>query len=162
MLRQLMYNIFHNGIYPILHRPMLINTFNYKSNEEILSKVVNLVHSYRLGGDYLEFGVDKGQSFIAALNVCNYYPDLKSMNFYAFDSFQGHPPLSGVDAEGFQHFKQGKYCCSLTRFKKILAHKKVDTQRVTIVPGWYKDTLNEETKKKLPVKKPLQKMFYTL
>lgn len=153
MLRQLIYNLFYKTVYPILHRPLIINTVNYKETEGILAKAMNLATSNRLEGDYLEFGVYQGESFVTAYKFSKDYYGLKSMNFYAFDSFQGQPPLSGVDAEGFQHFRQGQYYCSLDDFKKIIAKKGLDQKRVIIVPGWYKDTLNEETKKKLPLKK---------
>jgi len=153
MLRQMMYVPFQKCFYPLVHRPLVINTLDYKSNEGILRKAMNLVMSNKLEGDYLEFGIYKGQSFVAAYNFANYYPNLNAMNFYAFDSFHGQPPLDGVDAEGFQHFKTGQYYCSLAEFKQILEQNKVDTDRVKIIPGWFKDTLNEKTKNSLQLKK---------
>lgn len=153
MLRQLMYAAFQKCVYPLVHRPLIINTLNYRSNEEILKKAMNLVYSNRLEGDYLEFGTYKGQAFVVAFHFANYYPELKAMNFYAFDSFQGQPQLNGVDADGFQHFKTGQYSCSLAEFKHILGREKVDVNRVKIVPGWFNDTLTEKTKKKLPIQK---------
>jgi hypothetical protein len=93
ILRQLIYNLFYKTVYPLIHRPLIINTVNYKETEGILAKAMNLVTSNRLEGDYLEFGVYQGESFVTAYKFSKDYYGLKSMHFYAFDSFQGQPPL---------------------------------------------------------------------
>lgn len=118
--------------------------------EEILHRVMRLASLYELRGDYLEFGVDTGKSFTAAYHIAQKY-NLPSMKFYAFDSFQGLPESKGVDKE-VEQFKKGEYACSEEQFRENLRKKGVDMAKVTTVPGWYDNTLNDATKKKLPLK----------
>jgi len=152
MLTELIHKVFVKAISPILHRPMIIGAFNYTPFEEIFRKAMDFVWNNRLEGDYLEFGVYQGKSFAAAFRFAKLF-GLKSMKFYAFDSFQGLPKISGVDAEGFQHYHESELSCGLAEFKKNICGRGVDPRRVVIIPGWYNKVLNEETKKKLQIKK---------
>lgn len=93
-----------------------------------------------LQGDYLEFGVYKGDSFITACNLAVRYK-IVNMRFFAFDCFEGVP-----DSEGW--VKKGAYACSEELFKKIISQAGVDMNRTVIVKGMYNDTLNEATKTK--------------
>ncbi len=117
--------------------------------EEILERVMRLASYYKTGGDYLEFGVDQGKSFIAAYHAAQRF-GLSSMRFYAFDSFEGLPEIKGADAIGEQ-FKKGDYACTELQFCRNLTKKRVDLKKVILVPGWYDQVLNRETKMKLPL-----------
>jgi len=75
------------------------------------------------------------------------------MRFYAFDLFEGLPKIKGLDNDGFCPYDKGQYSCSVNKFKKIIARKGVDLNKVEIIPGWYAKVLNEKLKKKLPIKK---------
>lgn len=50
-------------------------------------------------GDYLEFGVYEGQTFIEAWETARRYEN-GQMRFHAFDSFEGLPDISAKDAKG--------------------------------------------------------------
>jgi hypothetical protein len=76
------------------------NLFAYTPREEILDFAMHFVQESALEGDYLEFGVFRGHTFAGAFHSAKRY-GLDSIHFYAFDSFCGLPPSSGVDAEGF-------------------------------------------------------------
>lgn len=119
--------------------------------EEIMRIFMRAVKWWDLPpGDYLEFGVYRGRSFIYAYKHaqrCNL-----NMHFYAFDSFQGLPEVRGQDTE-YSGLRQGDYSCDEEFFRKALADNNVDPNRVTIVPGFYDETLNEKTKKKLNLKR---------
>lgn len=151
-MKELIYKIFVTTFRPILHRRMIINTFNYYKFEELFKKVMLFVTSNRIVGDYLEFGVYRGESFITAYRFAK-MSNLKSMNFYAFDSFHGLPKIEGIDADGFRHFSEGILSYSVKEFKKNISEEGVDLNKVTIVQGWYNEVLNEETKKNLRIKK---------
>jgi len=126
--------------------------FSYEPAEEIINKAMAFITYSRIGGDYLEFGVYKGNSFAAAYHLAQKH-GLREMKFYAFDSFQGLPEISGLDIHQSNVLEKSDCACSLKKFQKIIARKGVDPKKVTAVAGWYKDTLNEKTKKELPIKK---------
>ena len=126
------------------------------ADEDILMKAMSFADHSRLDGDYLEFGVWKGRSFAKAYHIHKYLFKrkglLKTTRFYAFDSFEGLPELKNkIDAETGE-FKKGDYAFSLENFKRHLASKKINLRDVEIVPGWYEDVLNDDTKKRLPVR----------
>jgi hypothetical protein len=123
--------------------------FAYSPVEEMLKLAMNYVAFSRLEGDYFEFGVFEGRSFITAYHLAQAY-GLNSMNFYAFDSFQGLPEIEGIDAEGFRHFKKGEFASKLDRFVENISKNAIDLSKVKVIPGWYEDVLNDETKDTLP------------
>lgn len=119
--------------------------------EEILRILMQAVKWWRLPpGDYLEFGVYEGRSFISAYRQARLF-DL-DMHFYAFDSFQGLPEVRGSDGE-YLRLRQGDYACDEESFREALEDHEVDLNDVTIVSGFYDRTLTEETKKSLPIRR---------
>lgn len=128
-----------------------LDVFTYTPREEMMKIAMDFAVQSRLEGDYLEFGVNRGGSFVSAYHFAK-RSKMESIRFYAFDSFQGLPEITGIDAEGFSHFREGTFACDIEEFRRILSKKKVDLERVSLIPGWYDEVLNEETKKKLPIK----------
>ncbi len=130
----------------------------------IFYKAGCLVASEKMEGDYLEFGVYRGESFISAFrsislafehmstpNEWNLPRDCverrkvwERMRFFAFDSFQGLPRLVGRDRQT-RDFVEGKYECSAAEFEKNLKVAGVPEERVSMVPGFYEETLNPST-----------------
>jgi len=124
----------------------------------------------QIEGDYLEFGVWRGESFAAAYHALQHYrrqhaglnsAALKNSTeyttwlespprFFAFDSFQGLPPGA---AERQVDFTPGAYGCSEAEFRANIAKEGVDLSRVVTVPGFYDHSLNRETKQQLGLKK---------
>ena len=101
-------------------------------------------------GDYLEFGVFNGLSISSMYKAVEKF-GLTSMRLYGFDSFEGLPKDSEDEDDGV--WKKGFYSCSFEQMKKCLQKRKVDPSDITWVNGWYKDTLNDETKEKHGIKK---------
>ncbi|MDQ3820570.1 MAG: TylF/MycF family methyltransferase [Acidobacteriota bacterium] len=93
-------------------------------------------------GDYVEFGVYKGRTFAHACKRMPYF--FPEMRFFAFDSFEGLPEPKGLDAEdGFtSHFYEGQFACSQEEFIKNLKHYGADLDKVSIVKGWFDQTLD--------------------
>lgn len=131
--------------------PYLNDIAEGSSIGKILLYSMRFVKSGNIEGDYLEFGVHKGRSLITAYRLSTRYN--LSMKFYAFDSFGGLPAITGVDAQGFSEFSPGEYSCSIKNFRKNLVRGGVDLMRVSLIPGWYDQTLKKETKKNLSLKK---------
>lgn len=120
--------------------------------ERVLKNAMNFSGGCQVEGDYLEFGVSCGNTFIAAFHNAQRF-GLKAMRFFAFDSFEGLPEIRGNDADGPCHYHQGQYACNAAEFQRRISQAGVDLSRVQLVSGWYDDTLNEATRKKLPIRK---------
>lgn len=101
-------------------------------------------------GDYLEFGVYKGHSFIEAYKhfqiTEKIYHKKGIRRFFAFDSFQGLP--ESKEEHRPKHYERGEYFVQISDFKKNLQKNKVSEKMVKIIPGFYDKTLNKETKNK--------------
>jgi hypothetical protein len=102
-----------------------------------------------VSGDYLEFGVFKGASLLHAQTVADRL-GLDRMRFIGFDSFQGLPPEPQQRTEIFY---EGQYSCGEEQVRRWLSRHGADWQRLTLVPGFFDDTLIGKTKKDLGVTK---------
>jgi hypothetical protein len=114
-----------------------------------------------LEGDYLEFGVFRGESFATAYRAIQWERGRRAsflkdagesrqqmpspMRFFAFDSFSGLP--DGPAARQ-QDYAAGAYACPQDQFTRNIAKLGVDLKNVAAVPGFYDKTLNGETKDK--------------
>jgi O-methyltransferase len=94
-----------------------------------------------IDGDYCEFGVAYGHTFINAYDLFSRHSPL--MRFHAFDSFAGLPRPQGVDAQGAYTgaFHEGQFACSLEAFTGRLHSVQIEEQRVTAHQGWFDRTL---------------------
>jgi O-methyltransferase len=109
----------------------------------------------RRGRDYLEFGTGRGKSFVAFFRAAEKY-GLEDMRFFGFDSFEGLPetPTCPRPKENTSKsaFVAGNYACSQEEFSNILIKNGVDMQRVTLIPGFYSQTLTESLRSELAIK----------
>lgn len=101
-------------------------------------------------GAYLEFGVYNGTSLVCmhrALEAMG----LHQVRLFGFDSFQGFPPTAAVEDGG--RWQPGR-CHSTQEFTSAVLHYEgVDPSRVRLVPGWFSETLNEQTARDLQIDK---------
>ncbi|MDQ1639504.1 MAG: O-methyltransferase [Pyrinomonadaceae bacterium] len=95
-------------------------------------------------GDYLEFGVYIGTTFIHAYHRMSWF--FKEMRFFALDSFEGLPKPRGLDAlNGYtSKFFESQFSCSEDQFIDHLKAGGVDLNKVTTVPGWFDKSLTDE------------------
>jgi len=127
------------------------------TDEKVIRRVffdnaMHFISEAGIRGDYLEFGVYKGSSFIEMYHLSVKYLQ-NNMKFYAFDSFQGLPPIKGVDSLEDSRYKENQYSCSQNIFKQNLIQNHVKLDRTEIISGWYDDILNDKTKKGLKTSK---------
>jgi len=132
--------------------------FTLTQRETMLKNAASFIAVNKVEGDYLEFGVWKGSSFTQFYNFAKKHKKLKNMRFYAFDSFEGLPESKESDLEmgsmDVHNWHKGKYSSEGVKgFLKSVKKGGVNLKRVSCIPGWYDDTLNDETKKKLSIKK---------
>ena len=104
-------------------------------------------------GDYLEFGVYKGTTFIYAYKSLSYL--FGDMRFIAFDSFEGLPQPTGIDSLlGYtSNFHEAEFKCDLETFSENLKLAGIDMNRVISVKGWFDKALIPQKAKEYGVNK---------
>lgn len=141
---------------------------NHRIRDSLFYKAGALAAGGKIDGDYFELGVSSCGSFISAyraiqhafeatstVNMWNTEADAaerrklwNQMRFFAFDSFQGLPKINNIDSYTAE-FGEGKFYCSQENFKHNLSQAGVPLEKVTTIPGWYKDALNDITRTSL-------------
>lgn len=123
-----------------LTRAGLIETPHQRGQRAMLNEAFTLTGFAGVEGDYLEFGVYRGDSFINAWQSAR-TTGQPNVRFYAFDSFRGlpDPATSAIDRDG--EFVEGQFSAARSQFERNLRAAGVDMDRVTIVEGFYESTL---------------------
>jgi hypothetical protein len=98
-------------------------------------------------GDYLEFGVSRGTSMAAVFRALD-NERLANVRLVGFDSFEGMP--EGSEKEGWA---PGTYKSTEGATKRYLKSKAVDMRRVTLIKGWFAETLTPRTVRTLNLRK---------
>jgi O-methyltransferase len=118
---------------------------------------VTFVVNQKIQGDFLEFGVHAGSSFIRYMKCFNlihqiyedqypgYWRDLAPPRFFAFDSFKGLPEIKGLDLET-DCFTEGEYCTSEEDFLRNIKQNGFQPADVITVPGFYDESLKQHVK----------------
>ena len=96
-------------------------------------------------GDYYEFGVFRGYALLSAQKTCNEL-GIDDVHFYGFDSFQGLPPVTGIDKTNNQFF-EGQFKCAKDEVAVNLSNHGVDWSKTTLIEGFFSESLTEETKR---------------
>lgn len=160
-------------LYPIRKlAARFVNTPELSLANTIIYKAANIIASDKIEGDYLEFGVFTGRSFIQAYHVIKevfkqnqiFDPGCTDkgageirgiwdkMRFFAFDSFQGLPLPDGLDTES-RDFVAGKFACTENNFRANLSKAGMPLSKVVMVAGWFENTCKEDTIRKYGMKK---------
>lgn len=110
-----------------------------------VEQIAEFLVSAQLRGDYCEFGVYKGDTFIHACRCIA--PSFPRARFYAFDSFEGLPGPKDVDRKnGYaSNFHEGEFACPEPDFLANLRSAGVDLSRVRTISGWFNDTLRKDS-----------------
>lgn len=98
-------------------------------------------------GDFMEFGVQSGDSFNSIINFMNEHELFKNRRLFGFDSWEGLPEEEyGVEIYGSwfkgnfkANYEDVKICIDLFKTKN-----NISDDRIVLVKGWFKDTLNEK------------------
>ena len=89
-------------------------------------------------GDYYEFGCHRVRTFRMALTEARRH-NLHTMNFYAFDSFQGLPEIQNETV--VPYWQQGALATSEDQFKALINAHGIYTENVQTIKGYYSNSL---------------------
>ena len=152
--------------------PFRILAARFVNIDAIIHKAAIIIAAEKVEGDYLEFGVFAGSSFIQSYHIIKGVFEQQqklhagrteedaaeirriwdNMRFFAFDSFQGLPEPDGFDKET-SDFAMGKYTCTENTFRENLVKAGVSLGKVVTIAGWFEETCTEETIRKYIMKK---------
>ena len=96
-------------------------------------------HSF---GHYLEFGVSRGTS-LACMWRAKSTENLEHLKIIGFDSFEGLPQEAADYPEA--GWKVGEFRSTIGATRRYLKQNGVDLEAITLVKGWFADTLNADT-----------------
>jgi hypothetical protein len=91
-------------------------------------------------GDYVEFGVSRGTSMAMTYRALN-DAGMAGTRLIGFDSFEGMPEEAAT-----QGWEPGEFHSTLPATRRYLVAQGVDLSRITLVKGWFKDTLTPRTR----------------
>jgi O-methyltransferase len=118
------------------------------------TKAIGILQAWQLisrngtPGDYVEFGVYRGDTFKLSLEAARRSFDGRYPGrFFAFDSFQGLPQVESM--KGPENvFRAGEYAAPRTVFMKTIARAARGAD-VQVVEGWFEETLVPATRARL-------------
>ena len=132
ILQNFVVKLMANLDFPIEHNVQKIHA---------IKKAMFLINYEHVLGDYFEFGLFEGTSFIGAFHshLSTRLTDTAPRAFWGFDSFQGFKYFSDDDAHPF--FREGEYNSNYANTRRRIERqfkKKADFQ---IVPGFLEETI---------------------
>jgi O-methyltransferase len=93
-------------------------------------------------GDYLEFGVFQGHTLSIMYRNLAEASLLERVRLYGFDSFEGYPPEALQELEN--GYLPGGDKAEVQAARRLLTRRGIDWNRVTLVKGWFGETLNQD------------------
>lgn len=99
---------------------------------------LDYIYANNVEGSYFEFGVHKARTFRFFLDIAN-KKNLK-MDCFAFDSFQGFPDYKTNEIEN-KHWKAQLLKTNKNTFKSLV-NKYLNNRNLTIIEGFYHNSLN--------------------
>lgn len=128
---------------------LLNNDFKLLERKIAFTYIAQLTRDFE--GDYLEFGVHTGASFILAYRCISEITHDKKCRFFGFDSFEGFPEII-CESDKVEGWKEGDFRCDYSSVKKILSTIIRDNE-FRLIKGFYDTTLNDSLRKELNIKK---------
>jgi hypothetical protein len=95
----------------------------------------------KIEGDYHEYGCHRVRTFRMALTEARRH-NLESMNFLAFDSFEGLPEVESQPSN--QVWQQGALKTAEAEFWHLIKEHDIYVDRCQTIKGFYKDSLTQE------------------
>lgn len=152
-------------------RRLFVRATAVSNHQSVLDNALGIQMINQVHGDYLEFGLFKGDRLIQAYETVNFITkrirsgkdpylskastrNLEEMRFFGFDSFAGLPKANPIDvAEGQEEWiGEGGFSASLEEVTALMPKKGIADKRIQLVKGWFNETLTAETKQRLGLK----------
>jgi len=110
-----------------------------------LKKALYFVNLEGVPGDYVEFGMYEGTSFIGAFecHMRTRRDETPDRAFWGFDSFDGFKYSSNADAHPF--FREGDFKSSYEKTRRRIEKHFKRRAKWTITPGYVEDTIGGRT-----------------
>lgn len=124
---------------------------NWYDKLNCLEIAIHFTKANNVVGDYFEFGVLGGKSFLYAYSC---FKNLgKKVRMFAFDSFEGCPEVNDDDIP--EHWRKGGFmvCPKKEFINNIRTHGVSVDDGVIIIEGFYKDSLVADLSVKYNIKK---------
>ncbi|MBS0208540.1 MAG: class I SAM-dependent methyltransferase [Planctomycetes bacterium] len=118
-----------------------------------LKKAFYLANCEAVAGDYLEFGMYEGSSFIAALECheSTKGQEAQPRKFWGFDSFEGF--RYSTDADQHPFFRPGEFKSSYQKTLSRLSGQFGRRAEWDVLPGYIEDTIGKKTPDELGIQK---------
>jgi O-methyltransferase len=123
--------------------------YEKEEREEFFYKAMQFLKFNQIQGDYLEFGLAGGCTFMLAHKHNNLHG--LGMHLYGFDSFKGLPKPEGIDVH--PQWSEGDMAFPIDCFRRKLTKYGIGESDYTLVSGFYSDSLTDATRKKLGLNK---------
>jgi O-methyltransferase len=120
--------------YPLGRQLKTEDSFLHES-ARMLNDAFAFIANERIQGDYFEFGVYRGRTFVEAWFAAKRYG--LPLRLHAFDSFAGLPGAEGT-------FSTGEYTAPRAAFERVLRANRIPHERVTITQGFFGNSLADD------------------
>ncbi|MDX2169591.1 MAG: TylF/MycF/NovP-related O-methyltransferase [Deltaproteobacteria bacterium] len=113
----------------------------------------HLLRSNRITGDYLEFGVFRGETFRNAIRAAQrvFRDGALPGRFVAFDSFAGLPAVASM-GDGVNPYAAGEFAAAREEFEATLGSLRTRVP-IEVVAGWFDATLTPQTAARLALRR---------
>lgn len=152
-------------------RRLLVRASTVSAHQSILDSAIFLQIVNNVPGDFLEFGVFRGERLMQAYDTVDFLlkriksrkdpylrtcdpSTLERMRFFGFDSFEGLPEAKGIDiTEGQERWLgRGGFSASLSEVSSLVPRKALDSGRIRLVKGWFDQSLTPGLKQSQQLK----------
>jgi len=154
-----------SSIIRIFLQNIVLTKYQYKP----IYLAAEFVFAENIEGDYLEFGVFKGHSFIEAYHACEdarkkysskkfnekafqnketlkkNFQEIsikKNIRYFAFDSFEGLPEIDANDTK-HSRFHKGRFASSKNFFLSNCKNNGVNIKKIVSIEGFYEKSLTD-------------------
>jgi hypothetical protein len=141
------------------------------NHQAIMDSAIFLQIVNNVPGDYLEFGVFRGERLMQAYDTVDFLikriksrkdpylrkassENMERMRFFGFDSFAGLPEAKGIDVTPGQEtwLGEGGFECSIEEVTSLMPRDAIESGRIRLVKGWFNESLTPELKVKHEMK----------
>jgi hypothetical protein len=152
-------------------RRLFVRAQTVSNHQSVLDNAIGIQMINQVHGDYLEFGVFKGDRLTQAYETADFITkrirrggdpylskasthNLEQMRFIGFDSFEGLPKANEIDkAPGQEEWiGEGGFAATLDEVTRLMPRRGIQSGRIKLVKGWFNETLTPETKQNLGIK----------